>query len=138
MGEPYFFLTPNVGWRIGDTELGSGPGGEHGIGTEGPYIYIYIYIHIYRLPPLPPTSQKVGWRMRLLEALADLGCSLQAFCGIWSALGSARAAKVGYLGLLCRREHRFQGQGEVGGARGLTSCGACGGLWRPSKSPIRR
>ena len=47
---------------------------------------------IYRLPPLPPTSQKVGWG-RLLEALADLGCSLVAFCGIWDALGSAGQPK---------------------------------------------
>ena len=47
---------------------------------------------IYRLPPLPPTSQKVGWG-RLLEALADLGCSLLAFSCIWDALGSAGQPK---------------------------------------------
>ena len=46
----------------------------------------------------------------------------------WAAPGLSRAAKVGYLGLPCRREHRFQGQGEVEGAQGLTSCGS---LWRP-------
>ena len=33
-------------------------------------VYIYICIYIYRLPPLPPTSQKVGWGW-LLEALAQ-------------------------------------------------------------------
>ena len=61
--------------------------------TKQLYMYIYIqYIYIYRLPPLPPTSQKVGWG-RLLEALADLGCSLVAFCGIWDALGSAGQPK---------------------------------------------
>ena len=52
----------------------------------------YMYIYIYRLPPLPPTSQKVGWG-RLLEALADLGCSLVAFCSIWDVLGSAGQPK---------------------------------------------
>ena len=53
---------------------------------------MYTYICIYRLPPLPPTSQKVGWE-RLLEALAHLGCSLLAFCGIWDALDSAGQPK---------------------------------------------
>ena len=56
------------------------------------YIFLYIYIFIYRLPPLPPTSQKVGWE-RLLEALADPGCSLVAFRGTWDALGSAGQPK---------------------------------------------
>ena len=31
--------------------------------------------------------------------------------------GLTRAAKVGYLGLLCSRQHRFQGQVEVEGGR---------------------
>ena len=96
-------------------------------------LYIYIYsIFVYRLPPLPPNSQKVGWgwtfggpgsRGLLPASLLHLDCT-----------GPTRAAKVGYLGLLCGRERRFQGQGGVGGAQGLTSCGA---LWRPSKSLIR-
>ena len=81
---------------------------------------------IYRLPPLPPTSQKVGWGL-LLEALAHLGCSLQAFCSILTALGSPGQPKWVIWDFSAGGSTDFKARAGWRGARGLTSCGP---LWR--------
>ena len=48
--------------------------------------------------------------------------------------GCSDACQMSFLALLCRREHQFEGQGGVEGARGLTSCGP---LWQISAAPLR-
>ena len=116
--------------------------GQQAVGNMEQFIANWLSV-IYRLPPLPPTSQKVGWG-RLLEALAHLGCSLVAFCDIWDALGSPGQPKQAIWDSCAGGSTDFKARGRWGGARGLTSCGSlwravapCGTLWQISDTPLR-
>ena len=87
------------------------------------YIYIYIYIYIftgYRLCRRPPKSRL--WMT--FEGTGSLGVLPASLLWHLGCTGLTRAPKVRYLGLLSGREHRLQGQGEVGGPRPVDPCGA--------------
>ena len=70
------------------------------------FIYMQIYAYIYRLPLLPPTSQM---------SIADDFCVYFEGSGLPGVLPTSRGctgvdgrAKVGYLELVCGREHRVK------------------------------
>ena len=74
-------------------------------------IVLFLTNLLKRLPPLPPTSQKVDCRRCGCDSGDDFwrpwltrGAPCKAFVDL-ECTGLARAAKVGYLRLLCRLEH---------------------------------
>ena len=63
-----------------------------------------------------------------VEALTHLGCCLQAFCCIWSALGKPGLPNW-LFGVSVQAAAPVSGPGNGGGAGALA---ACGNLWQPA------
>ena len=112
-----------------------------------------------RLPPLPPTSGTPcmdAWMLGCLSLcclVADLApiwvafwtpgiicgviwdgpCKLMAACGLdWLSQGT----QMSHLALPCEREHRFREICWILGQKVGRPVAPCGGLLRPSRSPI--